>query len=263
MPEWFSIAAGAILGLILGSFATALSYRLPRNESMSGRSRCPSCGRRLGLSENVPLFGWLLCRGRCRGCRNPIPVRYPLIEATTAALFALAAWKFGPGLEGFVYAGFFWVLVVLSAIDLEFRTLPNRVVYPAAVAGWAGLVVVAFVDARTSDLFGALLGAVTFGGFFFLLELLGMVVGQTLMGGGDTNLAVVLGSFLGFLGGPGLTAVGMFLGFFIGGVGSLALVLFKGATRKTQVPFGPFLAAGSVVGVLWGQPLLDAYLGRF
>jgi leader peptidase (prepilin peptidase)/N-methyltransferase len=230
---------------------------------MGGRSRCPHCGRQLGVSENIPLFGWIALRGRCKGCGERVSARYPFTEAITGALFALAAWKFGITLEGVVYAGFFWMLVVLSVIDLEFRKLPTRIVLPGGVAGALGLVAVALFQTQPSDLFGAFLGAVVFAGFFFLLELLGLLMGKTLMGGGDTNLSVILGVFLGFLGGPAQTVVGMFLGFLAGGVISVVLVLFKGATRESQVPFGPFLAIGAVAGVLWGQAILDAYLGSF
>lgn len=252
-----------VLGLIFGSFATALSYRLPRGESMGGRSRCPRCGRRLGAAENIPLLGWMLQGARCKGCGARISARYPLTEAVTATLFALAGWRFGFSLQALVFAGFFWVLVVLSVIDLEHHLLPNKVVFPAVAAGWVGLALVAVTDGAPSDLLGGVVGAVIFGGFFLALELLGAVLGRTLMGGGDTNLAFLLGSFLGFLGGAGLTVLGMFLGFLIGGVASVGLVLLGGATRKTHVPFGPFLAAGAVVGVLWGPALLDAYLGSF
>jgi leader peptidase (prepilin peptidase)/N-methyltransferase len=183
-------------------------------------------------------------------------MRYPVIEVTTAVLFALAAWKFGTSIEAVVFATFFWVLVVLSAIDLEFRLLPNRVVYPAFVAGWLLLVVLALVRGTPERLIDAGVGAVVFGGFFFVVAFL-VPAG---MGGGDVKLAFVLGTFLGYLGGVGLVIVGMFLAFLLGSLIGVALVLVRKSGRKTMVPFGPFLALGTVISIFVGRFLLEGYL---
>jgi leader peptidase (prepilin peptidase)/N-methyltransferase len=256
--EVFLIVLAAILGLILGSFATAAAYRIPRREPLSkGRSKCPHCGATIRAVENVPVFSYLFLRGRCRHCGQRISARYPLIELATGALFAMAAWKFGLSVQAIVYAGFFWALVVLTVIDLEFKLLPNRVVYPAFVAGWLGLVVAALTDEEPGRLVDAAIGAAIFGGFFFVVA---FIVPHG-MGGGDVKLAFVLGTFLGYLGAPGLVLVGMFLSFLVGGVIGVAVMLATGGSRKMQVPFGPFLAVGSVVAIFVGQELLDAYLG--
>jgi leader peptidase (prepilin peptidase)/N-methyltransferase len=208
--------------------------------------------------ENIPVLSYLLQRGRCRHCGQSISIRYPLIEVATAILFALAAWKFDDSLlTALAYAAFFWVLVVLTVIDLEHQLLPNRIVYPSFVAGWALLTLAALVDGEASDLTGAALGALVFGGFLFVIA---FIVPRG-MGGGDAKLAFVLGTFLGFHGGLGLTLLGMFLSFLIGGVtGGIVAVVTKGG-RKMKVPFGPFLAAGTVVAIFLGAPLLDWYLG--
>jgi leader peptidase (prepilin peptidase) / N-methyltransferase len=258
--EVILIVFAAVLGLIFGSFATASAYRIPRHEPISkGRSKCPHCGATIRAVENIPLFSYLFLRGRCRHCGHRISPRYPLIELATGALFALAAWKFGLSVEAIVYAGFFWALVVLTVIDLEFKLLPNRVVYPAFVAGWVGLVVAALMDGETDRLLDAAIGAAIFGGFFFVVA---FIVPHG-MGGGDVKLAFVLGTFLGYLGAPGLVLVGMFLSFLIGGVIGVVVMLATGGSRKMQVPFGPFLAVGSVAAIFVGQKLLDAYLGTF
>jgi leader peptidase (prepilin peptidase) / N-methyltransferase len=180
-----------------------------------------------------------------------------VIELVTGALFALAAWKFGLSVQAIVYAGFLWALVVLTVIDLEFKLLPNRVVYPAFVAGWMGLVIAALLDGEAERLVDATIGAAIFGGFFFVVA---FIVPHG-MGGGDVKLAFVLGTFLGYLGAPGLVLVGMFLSFVLGGVIGVAVMLGTGGNRKMQVPFGPFLAAGSVGAIFVGQELLDVYLG--
>jgi leader peptidase (prepilin peptidase)/N-methyltransferase len=252
-----AIALAGALGLLFGSFATVAAHRIPLRQSIvSGRSRCPSCARTIGATENIPIVSYLIQRGRCKGCGAVISIAYPAIEVTTAILFALAAWKFGASIEAVVFATFFWVLVVLSAIDLEHRLLPNRVVYPAFVAGWLGLVVLALVRGTPDRLVDAAVGALVFGGFFFVVAFL-VPAG---MGGGDVKLAFVLGTFLGYLGGVGLVIVGMFLAFLLGSLIGLALMVVRKGGRKTMVPFGPFLALGTVISIFVGPFLLEGYL---
>lgn len=253
------VAFTGILGLIFGSFGTVAAWRIPRRESIvAGRSRCPSCGNTITAIENVPVLSWVFLRGRCRHCGNPISVRYPLIELTTGILFALAAAKFGWSVETFVFAAFFWVLVVLTVIDLDHKLLPNRVVYPAFVVGWAGLVAAAIADGTTDRLLDAAIGAGIFGGTFFVIAL----VAPRGMGFGDVKLAFVLGTFLGYTR-LGLVPLGMFLAFLSGAVTGVAVMLRGRGGRKMQIPFGPFLALGTVVAIFAGDPLLDAYLGLF
>lgn len=245
------------LGLIFGSFATVAAHRIPRRETIvTGRSRCPSCGRQIKAYENIPVLSWLFLKGRCAGCGERISPRYPLIELGTAILFALAAAKFDLTVEAFIYSAFFWVLVVLTVIDLDHKLLPDRVVYPAFVVGWIALVAAALADSDAGRLTDAAMGALIFGGFFFLVAF----IYPAGMGGGDIKLAFVLGTFIGYLGAPGLVLIGMFLSFLIGSVVGVGLMVASDKGRKTQVPFGPFLAAGTVVAILWGQGLLDLYL---
>jgi leader peptidase (prepilin peptidase)/N-methyltransferase len=248
---------GSVLGLIFGSFATVAAYRIPRRETIvSGRSKCPACGATIRWYENIPVVSWLAQRGRCRHCGQPISVRYLITELVTAVLFALAFAKYNLSPEAFVFAAFFWVLVVLTVIDLEHRLLPNRIVYPAFVVGWIGLTTGALSEGRPEALIGAALGALIFGGFFLLIAL----VYPAGMGGGDVKLALVLGSFLGYEGGVGVTLAGMFLSFLLGGVVGVTITVVKGGGRKSQVPFGPFLAAGTIIAVLGGESIVDAYL---
>lgn len=258
--EALLIAFVAGLGLIFGSFATAAAHRIPRNESfVSGRSRCPNCGATITAVENIPVFSWLFLRGKCRHCKNPISPRYPLTELTSGVLFALSAWKFGYSAETVVYAAFFWGLLVLTLIDLEFKLLPNKVVFPMFIAGWIGLAVAALVDGDADRLLDAAMGAAIFGGFFFVVVL---IVPHG-MGGGDIKLAFVLGTFIGYVDAPGVVLVGMFLSFFLGAVIGATIALVQGGSRKTQIPFGPYLALGSTVAIFWGSALKDAYLGIF
>ncbi|MDP9067070.1 MAG: prepilin peptidase [Actinomycetota bacterium] len=256
----FYVAAAGVLGLIFGSFATAVAYRLPRQESIaSGRSKCPNCGNTITAIQNVPVFSYVVLRGRCKHCGNRISIRYPLIELVTGALFVGAALKFQLSAEAIIYAGFFWTLVVLTVIDLEYKLLPNKIVFPTAIAGWIALAIAALAGGDPRRLIDAAVGAVIFGGFFLLVAFL-YPAG---MGGGDVKLAFVLGTFLGYAGGPGVVVVGMFLSFFIGGIVGVGVMARSGGGRKMQVPFGPFLALGTVLGVFAGRDLLEAYLGTF
>ena len=273
------IALGAVLGMIFGSFGSVIAYRVPArmqreghepteesrpgdagrsvaDESiLTGRSRCPNCGRIIKPLENIPVMSYLLQRGRCKGCGVRIPLRYPLIELASGVLFALAAWKFGLSIEAFLYAAFFWVLVVLTQIDLEHRLLPNRIVYPAFVVGWVGLAVAALVDDSPDRLVDAATGAAIFGGFFFVVAF----IYPAGMGGGDVKLGFVLGTFLGYLDGIGVVLVGMFLSFLIGSLVGVGVMLGSNRGRKAMVPFGPFLALGTVLAIFIGRSIADWY----
>ena len=250
------ILVAGVLGLIFGSFGTVAAYRIPRRETIvTGRSKCPHCGRQIKAVENIPVFSYLALRGRCPGCGVAISPRYPLTELVTGVLFALAVAEFGLTLTAAVYAAFFWVLVVLTVIDLEHKLLPNRIVYPTFVAGWVGLIAAALTEGDATDLRSAAIGAVVFGGFFFVIAF----IYPAGMGGGDVKLAFVLGSFLGFAGGVGAVIVGMFLSFLLGGVIGLIAMKASGKGRKMQIPFGPFLALGSVIAVFIGDTLARSY----
>ena len=203
------------------------------------------------------MFSYVFQRGRCRHCGASISVRYPLIEIGTGILFALAYWKFGLSLRAVIYAAFFWVLVVLTVIDFEHKLLPTRIIYPALVSAWGLLVIDALVRDDVGRLLDAAIDLAIFGGFFFLIAFL---VPRG-MGMGDVRLALLLGTFLGYLGGPGFVLLGMFMSFLTGGViGMIAAGVTKGG-RKMKIPFGPFLAAGTLIAIFAGRPILDAYLG--
>ena len=203
------------------------------------------------------MFSYLFLRGKCRHCGHKISFRYPLIELVTAVLFALAAWKFGLSLRAFAYAAFFWVLVVLTVIDIEHKLLPTRVIYPSLIAGWVLLAADALYLGQADRLPDAAIGMAVFGGFFFAVA---FAVPHG-MGMGDVRLALLLGTFLGYLGGVGLVILGMFMSFLTGSiVGGVAAIATKGG-RKMRIPFGPFLAAGTLIAIFVGRPILDAYLG--
>jgi leader peptidase (prepilin peptidase)/N-methyltransferase len=246
-----------IAGLILGRLAATAADRIPKHEAMFlGWNRCPRCGEGTGVLDTIPLVGYLL-RSRCGRCGRGLPVRYSLTEVAAGILLGLSALKFGFHVEAIVYAAFFWVLLVLSSIDLEYKLLPDRIVFPSLAVGGAGLVVAALVRGEPERLVHAAVGAAIFGGFLFVVAF----VYPAGMGGGDVKLSFLLGMFLGYLDGWGVVLVGMFLSFVLGGVIGVLIMLITGGGRKMQVPFGPFLAMGTTLAIFVGHALLTAYLG--
>ena len=243
------------LGLCIGSFLNVAIWRIPRRLSVvRPPSHCPSCEAFLRVRDLVPVVSWLLLRGRCRACAAPISVRYPVVELTTAVLFAAVGVRFGASWALPAYLVFVAVAVVLAGIDLDTMTLPRRIIYGSGVAAVVLLAVAAVATGEPSRLTGAAIGA---GGallFFLVLHL----VAPGGMGFGDVRLAGLIGLHLGWL---GLLEVptGLFLGFGLGAVFGLGWLAYQRAGLRTHIPFGPFLAAGAVLTVLWGQPLVGLW----
>jgi leader peptidase (prepilin peptidase) / N-methyltransferase len=253
---WLLVGCAATVGLVIGSFLNVVIWRVPRGESVvSPPSHCPGCGHEVRPRDNVPVVSWLLLRGRCRDCGTGISVRYPLVEAGTAVVFAVLTLAIGlePELPAFLYLGA--VGVALAMIDIDVKRLPNAIVLPSYLVAAALLTVATAVDGRWDDLLRAGLGMVALYAFYFLLAL----VYPAGMGFGDVKLAGVLGLYLGWLGWAEVVTGG-FLGFLFGGVVGGGLVLVRRAGRKSMLPFGPFMLAGALVAIVWGGALADLYL---
>jgi leader peptidase (prepilin peptidase)/N-methyltransferase len=256
-PDGFVVVVCAVLGLIIGSFLNVVVWRLPRGESIvHPGSHCPQCDAPIRPADNVPVVSWLLLRGRCRHCRAPISARYPLVELASGALWTAMALRFGASWDLPAYLVLVSALLALSLIDLDTFLLPNRIVYPLAGAlivlfGLAGLL----EDAGDAYV-RALLGGLAAFAFFLTVHL----IAPRGMGFGDVKLSFSLGVALGWLS-WGSVFLGLFLGFLLGAVVGVTLIATGTRTRKDHVPFGPFLAAGTVLAILVGQPLLDLYLG--
>jgi leader peptidase (prepilin peptidase)/N-methyltransferase len=259
-----------LLGLAIGSFLNVVVYRVPEGRSLTPDSACPKCGTAIRKRDNVPVVSWLMLRGRCRGCAQPISGRYPLVEAGTAIAFMLVTARFGPAviesrtapdavagsIELVAFLMLTAVSIALALIDLDTKRLPNVIVVPSLLAGIALLGAAAVVRGDLAALAGALLG----GAGLFVLYLILAIVSRGGMGMGDVKLAAVLGLYLGFLGWGNLL-VGAFAAFVFGGVFGLALMLIRRAGRKTQIPFGPWMIAGTWVGVFAGGYIADMYFG--
>ena len=257
MTETVAVAAVCgVVGLLVGSFLNVVIHRVPKRESVvRPNSHCPTCGAPIANRDNVPVLSWLLLRRRCRACKEPISARYPLVEVTTGALFVAAALRFGADWVLPAYLLFFAALLAISLIDLEHFIVPNRIVYPTLFAAVPLLAVAALVDGSWGALGTALLGALGAGTGLLVIHL----ISPRGMGFGDVRLAVVLGLFLGWID-LAHVALGLFLGFLLGGVGGVGLIALRLKSRKDHVPFAPFLALGALVAVLAGDPILDWYI---
>jgi leader peptidase (prepilin peptidase)/N-methyltransferase len=247
-----ALTFAGVLGAVFGSFLNVVAYRLPRRESLvRPRSRCPRCGTPIKPYDNIPIISWLILRGRCRSCSERIPVRYPLIEALTAALCVGAVLAHSS--LAAVTLGIVLILlaVPVALIDLEHRIIPNRLTALGAVLA---LVIGTALDPggeSTRLIAGA--GA----GGFLLIAALAYPGG---MGMGDVKFAAVMGLFLGEA-----VAAAMLFALVVGALAGALVIARKGARagRKTAIPFGPFLAAGAVAAVFAGQPVVDFYINHF
>jgi leader peptidase (prepilin peptidase)/N-methyltransferase len=259
-----------LLGLAIGSFLNVVVYRVPAGRSLTPDSACPNCGTAIRKRDNIPVVSWLLLRGRCRGCAQPISARYPLVEAGTAAAFVLVTARFGPAIletqtapdaaagavELVAFLTLTAVSIALALIDLDTRRLPNVIVLPALLAGILLLGVAALLRGDIPALIGAGVGGASLFVFYFALAL----IKPGGMGFGDVKLAAVLGLYLGFLGWGNLL-VGAFAAFIFGGVFGLLLIIVRRAGRKTAIPFGPWMILGAWLGVFAGGFLADTYFG--
>jgi leader peptidase (prepilin peptidase)/N-methyltransferase len=239
-------------GLIIGSFLNVVIARLPERRSlwMPG-STCPGCGNAIAWHDNIPLVSFVMLRGRCRACATPIPWRYPIVEASTAVLFAIAWLIFGNDLPQFVVAVVFLAaLVAITVIDLRHQIIPDAITLPGVVAG-----IVASVATDRISWIQSVVGILLGGGLFVAVILLS----RGGMGGGDLKLGAMLGAFLGWQ----ALLVALFVAVMLGGVSAVALLVAGRVARKDAIPFGPFLAIGGAVALFWGDAILAWYLGGF
>jgi leader peptidase (prepilin peptidase)/N-methyltransferase len=252
LPWWLAYLPVVLFGLALGSFANVLIHRLPREESIvSPPSRCPKCGHRLRPWENIPVLSWFLLGGRCRECRERISLRYPLVELGACGLTVLSFAHFGFNYAGFAYTILFVALLALVIIDLEHWLLPFALTVPTTIIGILGVVwfdLHGLADSLLGMLAGlALFVALMLGGKFLFK--------REAMGGGDVVFGMMAGVFLGWK----LTILMVFLASLLGTLMALALLLSGRDVSGRAVPFGPFLAAATLVCVFVGNDILSWY----
>jgi leader peptidase (prepilin peptidase) / N-methyltransferase len=268
----------AVLGLCIGSFLNVVIHRLPRMMEAQWRadcaelngapppeiekynlvkpdSRCPKCNAAILPYQNIPVVSWLLLRGRCASCKTPISPRYPAVELLTGVLSVLVAWRFG--YSGALAAGlvFAWAMVALTFIDFDTQLLPDDITLPLL---WAGLLANSF--GIYTDLHSAVLGAA--GGYLILWSVywaFRLIAKKEGMGYGDFKLMAAIGAWTGWQVLPFVLVISAGLGAIIG---SLVLWLSKRGI-DTRIPFGPYLALGGLVGLLWGREAVTTWVGRF
>ena len=254
-PAGLMLTLAAVLGALFGSFSNVLIYRLPRNLSVvTPRSACPDCGAVIAWYDNVPVLSWLLLRGRCRRCREPIAVRYPLVELAGAGCAVGGVARFGWTLDGLGAAVFLLLLLDIALIHWEHMIIPHTLSVGGMVAG---LVLAGAGGGPGLD--RALLGLLVGGGVILTISWSWKLVrGMAGMGFGDAMLMGMVGAFLGPWSVPAVLCVGAFLGVF------WALAAGRGRLEGTaELPFGTFLALAAAIVLLAGEPLAAWYLERF
>ncbi|HEV3400422.1 MAG TPA: A24 family peptidase [Acidimicrobiales bacterium] len=254
---FLGVVACALLGVGVGTYVNLLIDLVPQKRRVTPlRAACRACIDTTDRPRRRTLVPWLLRAGRCPSCSEAVSSRYAVVEVATVALFAAAAVRFGVDAALPAYLVFLASLLAISVIDLEHKIIPNRIVYPTIVVCIPLLALAALVDGDGERLVHALIGGAAAFTFLFVVNL----VYPAGMGFGDVRLSFVLGLMLGWLS-LGHVVAGMFLGFVLGAVVGLGLVVVTGRSRKDALPFGPFLAAGAVVAVFVGRPLIDWWLG--
>ncbi len=270
-----------VIGACIGSFLNVVIYRVPNEESLLTSSACPNCKQSIKFYHNIPVLGWMMLAGKCSSCREPIAWRYPAVEALTGVVFMVVYSQLGLSAMLPVALGFVSTMIALIFIDSEHMILPNVITYP--LFGAALLVRLAFPLFLTVNYFsdlavwpltalrgypvwftslaGALLGALVGGGSLWLVgELWKRLRGVEAMGLGDVKMMFGVGALLGWR----LTLLTIFLGAFTGAIiGASMIIVRKDKDLQTQIPFGIFLGAGSVLSMLFGEQMIAWYVRTF
>jgi leader peptidase (prepilin peptidase) / N-methyltransferase len=244
-----------LLGLAVGSFLNVCIHRIPLGQSLTmPPSRCPGCDYRLRWFDNIPVVSYILLRGRCRSCRMPISLRYPLVELTTMVLFAVHGEVFGWSALLVPRLLFACAMVVLFAIDLEHQLLPNVITLPGIAIG---LISSAVLPPGIVD---AIIGVLVGGGVLWLIgEAYFRYSGQEGMGGGDVKMLAMIGAFLGWK----LVLVTLVLSSVAGSLIGVLVIAVKRGGMKYALPYGTFLALGALVASLVGNQIVNWYVSLY
>jgi len=249
-----SIVLIFILGLIVGSFSNVCIYRIPRNESIIyPASHCPKCRSNISPKDNIPLLSYILLKGRCRNCKNKISIQYPIVELLTGLIYLIIYLIYGLSIQSLIYIILSSALIIITFIDLNEQIIPDEISLPGIVIGFIISFFVPYISFINSAL-GLLAG----GGIILIIALGGSAIfKKDAMGGGDVKLAAMIGAFLGWR----YIIISLFLGFFIGALAGIFLIISKIKSREDIVPFGPFIVLGSFITLLWGKNIISWYIG--
>jgi len=243
-----------ILGLIVGSFSNVCIYRIPRNESIIfPASHCPKCHSPIKPVDNIPLLSYILLKGRCRNCKSKISIQYPIVELLTGLIYLVIYLIYGLSIQSLIYIILSSALIIIAFIDLNEQIVPDVISLPGIVAGLVlsfFVPYISFIDSAS--------GIVVGGGIILIIGLAGSAIfKKEAMGGGDVKLAAMVGAFLGWR----YIIISLFLGFFLGAIVGIILILSKIKSREDTVPFGPFIVLGSFITLLWGEKIITWYIG--
>ena len=252
-PYLVQLVVVLITGLSFGSFANVCIYRLPRKEPViSSRSRCPSCNSKITAWDNVPIFSYFLLKGKCRQCAVAIPILYPVIEAGTAFLIILGFIKFGVSSKFFIFCIVGPALVIITAIDIKHKIIPNAITLPAIVFG---LVAGSYLLGFKNSIIGLFMG----GGIFLITsEIYYRIRGRIGIGGGDIKFISAVGALLGW---QQLVLI-IFLSSLIGSIVGLTGIVTKKINLASQIPFGPFLAFATLLAYFLGEQIIYLYVTK-
>ncbi len=248
------------VGLIIGSFLNVCIYRIPRNQSIVfPSSRCTYCESPIKVYDNIPLLSFLALGGRCRHCRQKISLRYPLVEALNGFLYITVMWRYGSGWNTLCYCALISALIVITFIDLDFQIIPDRITLagiPVGLLAGSFLLPDPFLRSVPLGYQSSLIGAAAAFLFYFLIAHLSIVlIKKEGMGGGDIKMMTMVGAFLGWK----TVLLTTFLGSLSGSLAGIILMVISGK-RGLLIPFGPYLALGTVVSLFFGQEILAWYL---
>lgn len=271
----FFIIFSVIIGLLVGSFLNVVIHRLPimmerewQNNALemqgkeipvsekytlvTPRSACPNCGHKISALENIPVISYLFLKGKCKGCKTPIRIRYPLTEALTGTLIGLVSWKFGYTSMALAAWAFTLALIVLTFIDFDTQLLPDDITLPLLWLGLAFNIGGGFTDLKSAVL-GAIFGYLILWSVYWAFKL---VTGKEGMGYGDFKLLAAIGAWFGWQ----LLPAVILLSSVVGAVIGIALIVLGDKNRSSAIPFGPFLALGGIAALFFGQQLASFYL---
>ena len=280
---WFYLTTIGLVSLCVGSFLNVVIYRLPlmmqhewqgecrllleselksnkadESESLNStfnlvkpNSTCPKCKTAIKAWQNIPVISWLLLKGKCASCSNPISARYPIVEAITALLSLVVAYKLGATEQALLYIAITWALVALTFIDIDHMLLPDQITLPLV---WLALIaaVLGYTVTPTDAIIGAACGYLSLWSVFWLFKLL---TGKEGMGYGDFKLLAVFGALLGW---QSLLTI-ILLSSVVGAIIGIALLTIQGKDKATPIPFGPYLAIAGWITMLWGEQLQASY----
>jgi len=252
--EIILIVVLGLLGLIVGSFSNVCIYRIPRNESIIyPASHCPKCRSKIQPFDNIPLLSFILLKGRCRNCKSKISIQYPFVELLTGLIYLIIYMGYGLSIQTLIYIILSSALIIIAFIDLNEQIIPDVISLPGIVIGFILSFFVSYISFVDS-----VLGIFVGGLIILIIGLVGSVIfKKEAMGGGDVKLAAMIGAFLGWR----YIIISLFLGFFLGALAGIFLIMTKIKSREDVVPFGPFIVLGSLITLLWGEQIISWYTG--